>query len=120
MLHDVHTQHISITACIRLELVKCPVGALSHPVGIAVRVEKRLEKRFDDIAQCVVDHAVPKRRRTNNATLGLVDDKMPVRAGVIGILLQLSLQSQQAIRYLELESRCRMPPAFPARRFVVR
>jgi hypothetical protein len=54
-------------------------------------VEKRLKNRFKDITQRVMDHAIPKRRRTNNAALGFMDDKMLVRAGAVGTLRQLSL-----------------------------
>ena len=66
-------QHIAEAAGELLAAVQGAVGALAHPVGIAVVDEAALEDRLDDVAQGMVHHPVAKGRGADQPPLGLVD-----------------------------------------------
>ena len=62
-----------------------PVRALADAVGVAVGDEAALEERLDDVAQRVVDHPIAKGRGADLAPFRLVDGKVHVGAGAVGL-----------------------------------
>jgi len=92
-----------MSPCQRLQAVERAVRALADTVGVAVGDELRVEQRLDHIAERVVHHAVAEWCRADLAPLGLVDEEVAIRAGSIGLRLQLALQRDQAVGDLMLE-----------------
>ena len=65
--------------------------ALADAVGVAVRVEARLKKRLDDVAQRVVDDAIAEGRGADAPSLGFVDVEVAVLARPVRAMLQFGL-----------------------------
>ena len=88
-----------------LAAIQGGVRAFSYPAGIGVIDEPPLEDRFDDVAQGVVHHPIPKRRGGNQAGLGVVNAEVAVFAGTVGLGFEFVLELKQFVLQVELEGR---------------
>ena len=75
--------YVGILAGEFLGAVERGVRAFANAAGIRVVNEAALEDRLDDVAQCVVDHAIAEGRGRDQARLGIVDAEVEILAGPV-------------------------------------
>ncbi len=80
----------------RLKTGSAAVRAFIHAAGIGVKDKTVLKQRFNDRADGMVDDTVGKRRGGDAAELGVVDEKLPVRAWLPSTGFQRQLYFQKA------------------------
>ena len=113
VLDDIHAQHVAIAPGELLQPVDGPVRAFADPVGVAVGDEARLEQRLDDVAQRMVHHPIAKGRGADLAAFRLVDGKVGVRAGAVGLGAQLGLELDQPVGGLDSKRATLAVPRLP-------
>ena len=100
---DVSVETVAVATYPSVTLIQRPMSPSSHPAGVTGVDKARFPDRLNDVAQSVVHHSVAEWCRTDQTTLWLIDIKVVVRARVIGLVTQFSLELQQVSLHIKLK-----------------
>lgn len=92
MLNDIQAQNIGVMTGELLQPIDSFMRTFTQPIGIAVRDKPSLKKRLNHIAQCVVNHPVPKGRSTDKSPFGFTNGEMRISARLVTAIPQGVLQ----------------------------
>ncbi len=96
-LAQVAGEDVAKAPSVGLAAIEGAVGAFADAVGVAGGDERPLEARFDDVAEGVMDYAVPEWRSGDETALGLVNVEAVIRPGAIGLGDQFFLEQMQIV-----------------------
>jgi len=84
------------------------MDTLAFPTVVRVVYKGFIKNRLDDVAERVMDVSVTVRRCTDQSLFGIINEEIVVCAVVVGLIVQLPLNSEQLMFEVQVEYRLRL------------
>lgn len=116
VLPDITLEDVGIGPSELLKSVDGRMSALPSPRGVGIEDERRIEDRFQDIVNRMMDHAIPIRSGADHPLFRFVNSEMAVNPRSIGARRKLLMKPPQLVLEKKVKSGGRVFEPFAAPR----